>query len=197
MVNSSCKKFTTQEELIEGLRLEDSRAIQCILNQVEKACMKMIKQIGLSNDKFPDILHDGLLLFIKKIQNRIYDPSQSSPNSYLIGICKYLALNASRSKKEITTLDLEERYQLISEEASDYSGVFERYKLLERLLAEMGSPCNELIRIKYIDGYPDEEQIKLKLTKYSSHESLRVSRSQCMKKLSLMATKYKSTYENL
>jgi hypothetical protein len=39
-----------------------------------------------------------------------------------------------------------------------------------------------MIRLKYIDGYSDEEAVPEKLTAYSTVESLRQKRNDCMKK---------------
>lgn len=196
-LGSSCKNFKAQDKLIEGLKNEDSFAIQCILKQVEGICLKMIKGIGLSDESLADIIHDGLLALILKIQNQSYDPKLSTPQTYLVSICKNLALNASRSKKQIKTLELEENHNGVPEIEFSISGYEERFKILRSMLNEIGSPCKELIQIKYIDGLSDEEQIKSKLTKYSSLESLRVSRSQCMKKLTSISIKYKAIYESI
>jgi hypothetical protein len=50
-------------------------------------------------------------------------------------------------------------------------------------LSGAGAPCEQVIRLKYIDGYSDEEAIREGLTGYSTVESLRQKRSDCMKKL--------------
>ena len=94
-------------------------------------------------------------------------------------------------------MSLDELENTMIAEESNSILILEKVTLLKKMLNELGSPCKELIDLKYISELSDEEQIKNKLTKYSSLESLRVSRSQCMKKLLALSTKYKSSYAQL
>jgi hypothetical protein len=49
-----------------------------------------------------------------------------------------------------------------------------------------------VIRLKYIDGISDEEAVQDKLTAYSTADSLRKKRSDCMKKLKDITASKKS-----
>ena len=189
-------RFSDQYKLIVELAKEDSKAIQYILKKVEGSCLQFIKKMGLTSDCLEDVMHDGLILFIRKIQEGSYDASLSAPQTYLTGICKNLFLNITRAKRAVSTIELEEAFHTYSEDVQASFYLKENLKLVNKILGEIGSPCKELIQLKYLDGYQDEEQINLKLVNYSSVDSLRVSRSQCMKKLSAVSLKYKSDYEN-
>ena len=192
----SFKRYSEVDVLIEALGNEKTSAIQYVLSKVEQNCRYYIKQMGLSDENLPDILHDGLILLIKKIQSGNFDATQSSPQTYLVGICKNLILNLSRSKKTIKAVELEEASQIYENESEMIFKLKEIRLLISKMLHEIGAPCAQLIQIKYIDGYSDEEQINQKLTHFTNLDSLRVSRSQCMKKLVSMSLKYKAIYEN-
>lgn len=193
---SAFKGLNDQNKLIQELANENSLAIQFILKKVNKSCTQIIKKMGLPTDIAQDILHDGLILFIKKIKDQSYNPSISAPQTFLLGICKNLALNLSRSKKVLTTIELEEFNHPFADVTQQKIQILEIRKFVGILLNEIGSPCKELIRLKYIEGYKDEELLNLKLTSFSSLESLRVTRSQCMKKIIQISSKYRNIYEN-
>ncbi|MCI1267249.1 MAG: hypothetical protein LKG19_11805 [Saprospiraceae bacterium] len=189
-------KYNDTDILIEALRLEKTAAIEYILKKVEKNCAYYIKKIGLSDESLPDVLHDGLILLIDKIQSGKFDSAQASPQTYMFGICKNLILNMSRSKKSIKAIELEESMQWFEDEINLSIHFKETSLLVQQMLNDLGMPCSQLIQFKYIDGYSDVEQVEQKLTHFSNLDSLRVSRSQCMKKLVTMSLKYKSIYEN-
>lgn len=184
-------------QLIEGLRNEENFAVQYILEKAEYPFRKAIQSLSLTNDKIMEILYDGLLIFIRKIQEGVYDHSQSLPSTYYIGICKNLALNETRAKKQIIALPIDDSINYIKDDTHSYTDQLEFNKLLSKMLLELGSPCHEIIKYKYIEGYSDAEQIKLGLMAYSSIASLKVSRGNCLKKLSALSHKYKTQYEGL
>jgi len=189
-------KYNDTDILIEALRLEKTAAIEYILKKVEKNCAYYIKKIGLSDESLQDVLHDGLILLIDKIQSGKFDSAQASPQTYMFGICKNLILNMSRSKKSIKAIELEESIQWFEDEINLSIHFKETCKLVQQMLNDLGMPCSQIIQLKYIDGYSDIEQVEQKLTHFSNLDSLRVSRSQCMKKLVTMSLKYKSIYED-
>lgn len=189
------KGLSDQDILLAELAKENSTAIRYILKKVENNCSQSIKKMGLSDDNIQDIMHDGLILFIRKIQDGTYDSTISAPQTFLTGICRNLALNTLKTKKNVRTVEIEDFNHPFANVTQNNFDAKEAQIMVARLLDEIGSPCKELIRLKYIDGYTDEEQIQLKLTSFSGPESLRVSRSQCMKKISVISSKYKKGYE--
>ena len=156
-----------------------------------------LTKYGISLTQLQEILHNGILILIYKIKSEQFNSKLSSPKTYLFAICKNLCMNASRQKKHSSSMSLDELENTMIAEESNSILILEKVTLLKKMLNELGSPCKELIDLKYISELSDEEQIKNKLTKYSSLESLRVSRSQCMKKLLALSTKYKSSYAQL
>lgn len=192
-----CKKYDSDDKLLSGLLHEETTAIQCLLIQVEKMVLRNLTKHGIPTTQLQEILHDGILILIHKIKSEQFNSNLSSPKTYLFAICKNLCMNASRQKNHSSSISLDELENTIIAEESNSQLILEKVSLLKKMLNELGSPCKELINLKYISEYSDEEQIKNKLTKYSSLESLRVSRSQCMKKLLALSTKYKSSYAQL
>ena len=98
-------------------------------------------------------------------------------------IIKKVLSNETR-KRQVGQHDLlENQYDLSDTSVEEYHIRKDNIELLNRLLSGAGAPCEQVIRLKYIDGYSDEEAIQAGLTAYSTVESLRQKRSDCMKKL--------------
>lgn len=113
-----------------------------------------------------------------------------APSTYLIEIAKRLTLTATRfQKKASEPLD---QYQYLQDEAWQQTQAQEEAaEMTSQLLTQLGEPCQSVIRLHFIDGYSDEEVVRHRLTRYTSVGSLKIKRSDCMKKLIQLAQKWK------
>lgn len=179
--------FKNSKILSDSLSQSDPRAIGYVLEKSKYPIQQQLKKYGLDPLKYRDFQHDSLIILIDKIQGEQYDERLSSPITYMISICKYLIFNHLKKKKEINAEWLEQDHILTQSDEDHYTSTKEMLEILDDILEHLGSPCNDLIRLKYLEGYSDEEIINLKLTHYASTDSLRNSRSQCMKKLLALA----------
>lgn len=179
--------FHSPKVLSAALSVADHEAIGYILEKSKYGIQQLLRKYGIDPAKYRDFQHDALIIFIDKIQNNQYDEQLSAPTTYLISICKYLILNYLRSKKEIVLEPLDQEGVLSQAENDHYTERKEMLEILDDILEQLGPPCSDLIRLKYLEGYRDEEIIRQKLTHFSSADSLRNSRSQCMKKLLVLA----------
>ncbi len=187
LVADSFRPYKNPEKLIAGLKAADSRAIAWVLEQTEYPVKQFLRLCGLDTGMYRDFQHDGIIILIEKIKANTYAANLSSPATYLVGICKYLILNRLRAKKELQFSTLDAGFEWSDPEEALYASAKEMAELLDVLLEKLGAPCNELIRLKYLEGYKDEEILENKMTRYTSGDSLRNTRSQCMKKLTEMA----------
>ncbi len=187
-------RFGSVERMVEGLKNEQTDAIDYILGKTKKTVGRMVRTAGQNPELTADLLHDGLLILIKKINDGVFDTSKSSPQTYLVSICYKLLSNHRRHKTPPPVKPIEDGDDFTSEELRDSMDQKHRIELIELLLKELGPPGNDLIRLKYLEGYTDEEQIKKKMTPYSSLDSLKTSRNQYLKKLAVMAKKWKEEF---
>lgn len=179
-----CKKYPDQKSLYDGLKRHESEAIQCIVWQSKDMVVNLVKQAGLSIDMAEDIMSESLMIFLSKIQNEEYQFLGFKPKTYLIEIARKVVSNYTRTKKGKRDAALTEReFAILDESVEDYFEKKEQFELVEKMLEKLGSPCREIIWMRYIDGLKDEEIITKGLTKYTTIESLKVKRSECMKKL--------------
>lgn len=184
---SPCNGFPTNEALFKGLQRLEQAAIQCATMKSQASVQKITKQLGLAADLADDILSESLVIFLDKIQRGEYQFQGHAPTSFLIEIARRVAQNYTRTNKGRRMDMLDDRHNDLRDDSVDnYFEKKDQIELVEQLLVKLGKPCSDLIQLKYLDGFKDEEIIAQKMTSYTSVESLKVSRSQCMKKLRQM-----------
>mgnify|MGYP000641265574 CR=1 FL=1 len=98
-------------------------------------------------------------------------------------------LNKTRGRQYAGNADIDDQQYLQDNTVQEYFERKEHIELIDRLFQNIGPPCSDIIRLKYLDGYADEEVVAQQLSAYSTVESLRVKRSDCMKKLKDMVKK--------
>lgn len=165
----------------------DTAAIEYLMDKTEGTVRSMVRAAGQPPALVRDLLHDGMIVLIDKICDGAFDPTKSTPQTYLAGICRKLLANHLRLKQPPSAEPIENSSDIPVDDLRDFLDHKDRLELLEQLLDQLGPPGNRLIRLKYLEGYTDEEQIAQQMTPYSSLDSLRTSRSQYMKKLALLA----------
>jgi RNA polymerase sigma factor (sigma-70 family) len=179
-----CKKYPNKESLYEGLKRQESEAIQCVVWQSKRMVANLVTQAGLPVDMSEDVMSEAVIIFLSKIQKEDYQYLGYMPKTYLIEVARRVISNYTRTRKGKRDAALGEReFAILDESVEDYFEKKEQFELVEKMLEKLGSPCKEIIWMRYIDGRKDEEIIAEGLTKYSTVESLKVKRSDCMKKL--------------
>lgn len=180
------KRFATNEVLFEGLKNADNAAILYAQLKVLPTVRKIVKGYGLPADQVDEVLNESTLTLLRKINDGSYQFQNHAPTTYLIEIARRVALMATRTNKR-TTESLENHYDLSDADTQVQIARQEAAEQVAHLLGKIGSPCDTIIRLKYIDGYTDEEIVNQHFTKYSTVDSLKVKRSDCMKKLTQLA----------
>ncbi len=185
------KQYDDHERLFLGLKNMENAAILCLQTKALPAVQRLVRDYGIQGSQAEDILNRSTVIFLQKIESDAYQFKGHAPSTYLIEIAKRLALMATRAqKKSDQPLDKYDHLQDESWEAEQKQR--EAAELTRRLLAQLGDPCQEVIRLHHIDGYSDEEVIQRKLTRYSTTDSLKMKRSDCMKNLIQLAQKWKT-----
>ena len=167
----------------DGLRRMENGAVERLMQKTAPSIRNLIRQARLPENLAPDVLHDAVVILVKKIRDNVYNPAESAPATYLIAIAKNLIANHLRNRRAADTVALEETAEIPDDHTRDFLEGRERRELLESLLYTLGEPCAQLIRLKYLDGYRDEEILAQNLTHYTTSMALRSKRSKCFQKL--------------
>lgn len=171
------------ELLMKSLRQGDSKAILFIQNKATGFVVKTLAQFRLPAHLLHEVLNEASIIFIKKLREPDFSLHSAQPLTYFIEIVKKVVSNETRKRQVGQHDPIENQYSLSDDSVEAYHARKDHVELLNRLLSGAGAPCEQVIRLKYIDGYSDEEVVQEKRTAYSTVESLRQKRSDCMKKL--------------
>jgi predicted RNA polymerase sigma factor len=181
-----CSRYITIQERFEGLKRLENAAILCVQLRALPKIKQSVKQLGMGEDKASEILNQSTVVFLEKIQNGSYQFQGYEPATYLVEVARRVAMAAAKHGHR--SVDISENHLLIPDPETEYRTIQqERDEQVRILLNRMSEPCAQVIRLRYLQGYSDEEVIRFGLTKYSTINSLKVKRSDCMQKLVEMA----------
>ncbi len=177
--------------LYEALRQRSDKAIQFAQRKTMKTVASMSRFAGLSAMDSEEILNDAVIILLQKIETGSYQFQGYDPCTFLVEIAKRLISNAKRKNKRVFE-DIETHYELADNETERYLESKANETVLHNLLSQIGENCQKLISLKYLQEFKDEEILEQKMTQYSSINTLKVKRSECMKKLSELASLIKN-----
>jgi hypothetical protein len=183
-----CSRYVTIQERFEGLKRLENAAILCLQLKALPKIKSNVKHLGLGDDKALEILNQSTVIFLEKIQDGTYQFQGYEPTTYLVEVARRIALAAVKPLRR--SVEISENHLLIPDpDVENRADQQEKDEQIRMLLDRMGEPCAQIIRLRYLDGFSDEEVIRLGMTKYSTVNSLKVKRSDCMQKLVEMAKK--------
>ena len=195
MFSFSSKNELEQPKLLfEALELRQDKAIQFVQRKTIKTIASLSRFAGLSELDSEEILNDSVIILLQKIESGAYQFQGYDPCTYVVEIAKGLIANAKRKNKRVFE-DIETHFELADNETERYLEIKANEAIVAALLAKIGENCQKLITLKYLNEYKDDEILEQKMTQYSSINTLKVKRSECMKKLSELALQYKKEHE--
>ena len=190
--SNPCRQFDDNERLFQGLKRLDNAAILCVQTRVVPSARKFAQQYGLPPDSADEVLNQSTLIFLRKIEDGSYQFQGHAPSTYLVEIMRRVALMMTRTQQK-SHETLENHQDLHDPDVEAAQRQRESADLVRQFLAQMGEPCQSVIRLHHIDGYSDEEVVRQGWTRYSTTDSLKIKRSDCMKKLIQIAQQWRST----
>lgn len=189
---SPCRRFQDAEQLVLALRQWDNEAIACLQMNCRRSVQNIVKRCGLPDEMTEEMLNSATMVFLQKIAAGAYQYQGQSPGAYLTEIARRLSLAAAR-KQGRNHADLDSVPEPADADIELLTRRNEAAETVQLLLHQLGSPCADVLKLHHIEGYADEEVIRLGLTPYSTIASLKVKRSDCMKKLVQLALQWKNS----
>lgn len=175
-----------KQELYISLGKASPSAIQQLAKRIQPDVRKACLDVGLSLEDAEELLNDVLVITIANIRKQTFEFQDFHPAAYAMGVLRKLLANKIRSKKPPTeTIEhLSEHSKLNPEK---YYEDKERQVIVGQLLHKLGDTCRQLIEMKYYQHYRDKELLEKKLVPFSTINSLKSKRSQCLKQLASLA----------
>lgn len=179
-------KYQDVAVLYQDLISQEDKAIQFVQEKIWKTVFSMCRFAGLNEQDAEEVLTDAVMILLQKIQSGDYQFQGNDPSTFAIEVSKRLISNAKRKIK--TNIDnIDDVFHLADQSTEQFLKTKESEAIVKLLLSKIGENCQKIIRLKYLEEYKDEEIIEQKLTQYSTINTLKVKRSECMKKLSELA----------
>ena len=178
-------------DYIAGFRCNNEAVISSFYNEFKGRCVAYFQtHYGKSDDYLIDLFQDCCLILWQNIRDGKLreDNLTSSLSTYLLSIGKYTLMARDRKYKEILDDEAISRLRFVETDEEELKNRIEREEFISRIVAEMKSPCAELLRAFYWDRLSGQ-QIALKLG-YSSPDSVKTQKHKCMGKLKALIGKY-------
>ncbi len=191
--NQFSKNFNEPATLLHALKMGENRAIQFILQKLTPPARRLAQKYGLSSQDFEEALHDTLLIFLKKIKDEKYCPTQSRPAAFAFGIYRNVLANYAtyiyRYRRRFSATDvfpenLKNNTDLTFENADSQ-------EFLELLLLQLEPKMQAPLRLKWLEGYSDKEIIAKKMSHFSTVNSLKNRRKEAMQQLNSISKGFK------
>lgn len=161
-------------------------AIRQLAKQIQPDVRKACLNAGFSLEDAEELLNDVLVITISNIRKQTFEFQNFHPAAYAMGVSRKLLANRIRSKKPPT-----ESIEYLSEHSKlnpeKYYEDKERQIIVGQLLHKLGRVCRQLIEMRYYQHYRDKELLEKKLVPFSTVNSLKSKRSQCLKQLANLA----------
>jgi hypothetical protein len=190
--SNPCRQFDDNERLFHALKSLNNAAILCVQTKAMPSAQQLMRYYGLPPDSADDILNQSTLIFLRKIEEGTYQFQGHAPSTYLIEIMKRVALMMTK-KQQKSHETLENHADLHDPDVEASHRQRESAELVMQFLGRMGEPCQSVIRLHHIDGYADEEVVRQGWTRYTTTDSLKIKRSDCMKKLIDIARQWRTS----
>ncbi len=186
------RHFKDNGRFFMGLKALDHQAVLYLQVQALPMIRKIVAGYGLPAEQAEDVLNDATLIFLQKIESGVYQFEGNTPTTYCIEIAKRLALMATRRHKRRSE-PLESLPETSDPDAEALLHRRELGEMVQLLLGQLGQPCDNVVKLYHIDGYSDEEVVRNQWTNYKTADSLKMKRSDCMKKLVQLAKVWKTS----
>jgi RNA polymerase sigma factor (sigma-70 family) len=147
----SVRTDTTEQQLLEGLALNNKKAIETIYKQH----YNMVQALILNNSGYPDdardIFQEAMIVLYEKVKSGSFELN-CQLKTYLYSVCRRLWLKRlgqmQRSFSEVEnlrdTVPVEEELERHEQRNRDF-------QVMEQSLNSLGEPCRSLLKAYYLE----------------------------------------------
>jgi RNA polymerase sigma factor (sigma-70 family) len=149
---TSVRTDTTEQQLLEGLALNDRKAIETIY----KRHYNMVQALILNNSGYPDdardIFQEAMIVLYEKVKSGSFELN-CQLKTYLYSVCRRLWLKRlgqlQRSFSEVENL---EDTVPVEDELERHEQRNRDFQVMEQSLNSLGEPCRSLLKAYYLEA---------------------------------------------
>jgi RNA polymerase sigma factor (sigma-70 family) len=147
----SVRTDTTEQQLLEGLALNDRKAIETIYKQH----YNMVQALILNNSGFPDdardIFQEAMIVLYEKVRSGSFELN-CQLKTYLYSVCRRLWLKRlgqlQRSFSEVENL---QDTVPVEDELERHEQRNRDFQVMDQSLNSLGEPCRSLLKAYYLE----------------------------------------------
>jgi RNA polymerase sigma factor (sigma-70 family) len=147
----SVRTDTTEQQLLEGLALNNKKAIETIYKQH----YNMVQALILNNSGYPDdardIFQEAMIVLYEKVKSGSFELN-CQLKTYLYSVCRRLWLKRlgqmQRSFSEVENL---QDTVPVEEELDRHEQRNRDFQVMEQSLNSLGEPCRSLLKAYYLE----------------------------------------------
>jgi RNA polymerase sigma factor (sigma-70 family) len=172
----------TEENLVNGIRNHDSKALEWLYKQYYPTVRNYVLQNSGDADEAQDIFQDGMIALWDNITNGRYESrADKGIGAYLVQICKFRWLEKTKSARFRKTKEWNDNFDqpeqdsrlanLIDREEADYA---------TGLMGKLGEKCQEILTLFY---YEKKSMQEIGTTLTMQPDSVKNEKYRCMQRL--------------
>lgn len=181
----------TDAEFIRGFRDNDDRVISSFYELHRTPFFSFFRSHYSKEDAYIiDLFQDSCIVLWKNIKHGklTEDSLTSALSTYFLSIGKYTMMAKDRKFKEIIDDDELAKFSFIEDDEEDLRKRIELEDFIFRMVNDMKSPCDKLLKAQYWDKLSGTE-IAAQYG-YSGADSVKTQKSKCIKKLRVLIEKF-------
>ncbi|WP_417873823.1 RNA polymerase sigma factor [Xanthomarina gelatinilytica] len=170
------------QSVVERIKDNDSELLKKIYLENKLSFFKIANQYRLPEDVILDIYQDSMVALIENARKNKIDDLQSSVNTYLIGIGKFMIFNYLKANKKMRLENIGSENEVEYANFSiDNESLNKREAALKTAYEALGKECQQIINLFYFENKKlDEIQ---RILDYESKDVLKSQKSRCISHL--------------
>ena len=183
------RTVTNEQQLLQGLALNDRKAIETIY----KSHYNMVQSLILNNSGTPDdardIFQEAMIVLYEKVKSGSFELN-CLIKTYLYSVCRRLWLKRLSQQQRISpevekleeTVPVEEELELHEQRNIDF-------QVMERSLKNLGEPCKSLLEAYY---HQKKNMVEIAASfGYTNADNAKNQKYKCLMRLKKLFSQYK------
>jgi RNA polymerase sigma factor (sigma-70 family) len=147
----SLRTDTTEQQLLEGLALNDGKAIEAIYRQH----YYMVQALIMNNSGYPDdardIFQEAMIVLYEKVRSGSFELN-CQLKTYLYSVCRRLWLKRlSQLQRSVAEVESLQDTVPVEDELERHEQRNHDFQLMEQSLNSLGEPCRSLLQAFYLE----------------------------------------------
>ncbi len=150
------KAYRTDQDLIEGLKRNDSKALDALYQMSFGQVKQWMMQNNGSEQDAEDIFQDAVLAVWKNVKEGKYEKKNNVKlSTYLFQVCKFRWYENLKSARVKYNTKLDSEMDVIDTDGmNEISEQSERVKYLHQLFHQLGEKCKSILQFYYYQKMP-------------------------------------------